>query len=181
MGKPGRAVALAEVAAFHQNAVEAIHQAAEHGSVLLQDGHELDAGGLEVLAVLGVGAGSRHRGVGELLQLHPGGDVLRPDLLFDLAAGGRAPLRLPARRELLQAELALDRAHQDFLPLVVLGVADDLAGMRDAVGQDVDVLVLGVGMAGDEVLVVRKTHALQILAADGLPLGVAEVFSGSGG
>ncbi len=147
----------------------------------MQDGHELDAGGLEVLAVLAVGAGAGYRSIGELLQLHSGGDVLRADLLFDLAAGGRATLRLPARRELLQAEVALDGAHEDFLPLVVLGVADDLAGVRDAVGQDVDVLVLGVGMTGDEVLVFRKTHALQILATDGLPLAVAEVFSGRRG
>ena len=181
MGEPGRAVALAEVAAFHGHVVQAVHQAAEHGAVLLQDGHELDAGGLEVVAVVGVAAGPGHGGVAKLLELDAGGDVLGADLLFDLAAGGSAPLGLDAGRELLQAEVALDGAHEDFLPLVVLGVADDLAGMGDAVGQDVDVFVLGVGVAGDEVLVLGKTHAGQILTADGLPLGIGEVFSGGGG
>jgi len=106
---------------------------------------------------------------------------VRADLLFDLAAGGRAALRLDARGELLQAEVAFDRAHEHFLALVILGVADDLAGMGDPVGQDMNVLVLGVGVAGDEVLVVDQIHALQILAADALPLNVREVFSGSGG
>jgi len=134
-----------------------------------------------VLAVLAVGAGPGHGCVGELLQLHAGRDVVRADLLFDLAAGGRAALRLDARGELLQAEVAFDRAHEHFLALVILGVADDLAGMGDPVGQDMNVLVLGVGVAGDEVLVVDQIHALQILAADALPLNVREVFSGSGG
>ena len=113
--------------------------------------------------------------------MHTGRDVGGADLLFDLAAGGGTTLRLDAGHELLQAEVALDRPHKDFLPLVILGVADDLAGMRDAVGQDVDVLVLSVGVAGDEVLVVDQIHAVQILAADVLPLNIGEVFSGSGG
>ena len=146
----------------------------------MQDGHELDAGGLEVVAVFGVGAGPSHGGVGELLELDAGGDVLGADLLFDLAAGGGAALGFLARGKLLQAEVALDDAHEDFLPLVVPGVADDLADMGDAIRQDVDVLVLGVGVAGDEVLVVDEVHAGQILAADGLPLRIGEVFSGSG-
>jgi len=158
-GEPGRAVALAEVAAFHGHVVEPVHEAGELGAVLLQDGHELDTGGLEVVAVLGVGGGSRHGSVGELLELHAGGDVVGADLLFDLAAGGGTALGLLARGELLQAVVTLDGAHEDFLPLVVPRVADDLAGMGDAVGQDVDVLVLGVGVAGDEVLVVDEVHA----------------------
>jgi len=32
--------------------------------------------------------------------------------------------------------------------------------MGDAVGEDMDVLVLGVGVAGDEVLVVEELHSL---------------------
>ena len=125
-----------------------------------------------MVAVIGIGAGPSHGGVGELLELDAGGDVLGADLLFDLAAGGGAALGLLAGSELLQAVVTLDGAHEDLLPLVVLRVADDLAGMGDAVGQDVDVLVLGVGVAGDEVLVVDQIHSRQVLAADGLPLSV---------
>ena len=86
-GEPGRAVALAEVAAFHGHVVEVVPQAGELGVVLLQDGHELDASGLEVVPVFAVGAGSSDGGIGQLLELHAGGAVLGADLLFDLAAG----------------------------------------------------------------------------------------------
>ena len=180
-GKPGGAIALAKVAAFHGHAVQPVHEPGELGAVFLQDGHELDAGGLEALLVLGVTGGTLGRGVGELLELDPGRGVLGADLLFDLAAGRGAALRLEAGGELLQAEVALDGTHEDFLALVVLGVADDLAGMSDPVGQNMNVLVLGVGVAGDEVLVVDEVHAVQIAAADFLPLGVGEVFSRGGG
>lgn len=176
-GEPGGAVALAKVAAFHGHVVEPVHEATELGAFQLQDGDELDASGLEVVAVLGVGAGPGDGDVGELLQLYAGRNVLRADLLFDLAAGGGSTLGFDTRRELLQAEIALDRAHQNLLPLVILGIADDQAREGDPVGQDVDVLVLGIGVAGDEVLVFCETHAFQVSAADGLPLRVAQVLS----
>lgn len=86
-GEPGRAVAIAEVAAFHGHVVEAVHQAGELGVVLLQDGHELDASGLEVVSVFALGAGSSNAGICQPLELHAGGEVLDADLLFDLAAG----------------------------------------------------------------------------------------------
>jgi hypothetical protein len=179
--EPGGAVGPAEVAAFHGDAVEPVHQAAELGAVELQDGLELDAGGLEAGLVLGVAGAAFGGGVGELLELHAGGDLAGADLLFDLAFGGGAARGLGAGGELLQAVVALDGAHEGFLALVVLGIADDFTSMGDSVGQDVDVLVLGVGVAGDEVLVVTEFHADQILAADVGPLGVAEFLARGGG
>jgi hypothetical protein len=73
--------------------------------------------------------------------------------------------------------IALDLAHQRFLPRIVLALADHLALVRDPVCQNMNVLMLGVGVPGHDVLVVREPHALQILAADGAPLGIGEVFA----
>ena len=102
-------------------------------------------------------------------------------MLFDLAAGGGSPLRVDAGAELFEMELALDRAHEDFLALEVLGITDDLASVGDPVGQDMDVLVLGVGVAGDEILVVEELHAGEVAPADVGPLGVGEFFARGGG
>jgi len=102
-------------------------------------------------------------------------------VLLDLAAGGGAAVGVDARTELLQVEFALDRAHEDFLALVVLGITDDLACVGDSVGEDMDVLVLGVGVTGDKVLVVEELHAGQVAAADVGPLGVGEFLAGGGG
>jgi len=98
-------------------------------------------------------------------------------VLFYLATGGGTTVGLDARRKLLQIELALDRAHEEFLALVVLGITDDLAGMGDAVGEDMDVLVLGVGVASHQILVVEELHADQVAPANVGPLGVGEFFS----
>ena len=81
----------------------------------------------------------------------------------------------------MQAEIPLNLSHDGFLPLVVLAVADDLAGMGDPVRQDVDVLVLGVGVPGHDELVICEAHPAQIALPDGLPLLVCEFFSGGGG
>ena len=53
----------------------------------------------------------------------------------------------------MQPVIALNVSHEGFLPLVVLAVAGHAAVKADAVGQDVDVLVLGVGVAGDDKLI----------------------------
>jgi hypothetical protein len=68
-GEPGRAVALAQVAAFHGHAVEPVGQARELGAVELDDRHQLDAGGLQPLLVLGKAPAAVDRGVAELLEL----------------------------------------------------------------------------------------------------------------
>jgi hypothetical protein len=81
----------------------------------------------------------------------------------------------------LQAEIPLNLSHDGFLPLVVLAVADDLARVGDSVGQDVDVLVLGVGVPGHDELVICEAHPAQIALPDGLPLLVCELFAWGGG
>lgn len=81
----------------------------------------------------------------------------------------------------MQAVIPLDLSHDGFLPLVVLPVADHLAGVRDAVRQNVDVLVLGVGVPGDDELVIGKAHPAQIPLPDLPPLLVCELFAGGGG
>ena len=60
-------------------------------------------------------------------------------------------------------------------------IADHRAAVGDAVGQDVDVLVLGVGVPGDDELVVLEAHPAQVALADLPPLLVREVFAGGGG
>ena len=179
--EPGGAVGTPQVAAFHEHVVEPVHQAGQLGAAELQDGHELDAGGFQAGLVLGVVATPLGGGVGELLELRSGGDISGAHLRFDLAFGGGSARGFDTGRELLQTKLALDSAHERFLALVVLGVADDQTRIGNAVGQDVNVLVLGVGVPGDEVLVVGEFHAGQVLAADVGPLGVGEVFTRGGG
>ncbi|NUZ09010.1 hypothetical protein HQN59_25035 [Schlegelella sp. ID0723] len=177
-GEPGRAVALAEVAPFHGHAVEPVHQARELGASELQDGYQFDTGGLEAPLILGVSRNSLGRCIGKLLQLNPGRGLGGAQLLFDFAAGGRFSLGFDTRRELAQPEIAFDRAHEHFLTRVVLRVAHHRAGPRgDAVGQDVDVLVLGIGVPGNDVLVVDETHANQVAPADLYPLIVVELFA----
>lgn len=81
----------------------------------------------------------------------------------------------------MQPVIPFDLSHDGFLPLVVLPVADHLAGVGDAVRQDVDVLVLGVGVPGDDELVVFEAHPAQIPLSDFPPLLVCELFAGGGG
>ena len=170
LGQPRRAVALAEIASLHDHAIEPVHQPGQLGPSQLDDRDELDADLLQPLLVGAVARALLNGGIGQLLQPHPGRRLSRPDLLFDLAPGRRLPFGLGARRQLLQPKVPLDRPHQHFLPFVVLGVADHLAGIGDAVGQDVHVLVLGILVASNEVLVVDKVHSAQILASDRGPL-----------
>jgi hypothetical protein len=101
--------------------------------------------------------------------------------LLDLAFGRCVPHGFAARGELLQPVIALDLAHQDFLALVVATVAGHAAVEPNAVGQDVHVLVFGVGVAGDDELVVVESHTAQILLGDLPPLLVGELFAGGGG
>ena len=101
--------------------------------------------------------------------------------MLDLAFGGGVALGVPARGDGLQAEVALDAAHERFLAPPVLAVAGDAAVEADAAGEDVDVLVLGVGVAGDEVLVLIEAHAVEVALADLAPLLIRQSFTKGGG
>jgi len=179
--EPGGAVGTPQVAAFHEHAVEPVHQAGQPGAAELHDGHELDSCGFQAGLVLGVAGTVFGGSVGELLELRSGGDISGANLRFDLAFGGGSALGFDTGRQLLQAEFALDSAHERFLALVVLGVADHQTRIGNSVGQDVNVLVLGVGVPGNDVLVVGEFHAGQVLAADVGPFGVGELFTKSSG
>lgn len=65
-------------------------------------------------------------------------------------------------------------AHHGLLALVVPAVRDHFAGHADAVGQNVDVLVLGVSVATYDILAVVVAHALQVGMSSPAPLFVCK-------
>ena len=78
----------------------------------------------------------------------------------------------------MQAEIPLNLSDDRFLPLVVLAIADDFAAVGDSVGQNVDVLMLGVGVPGHHKLVICKAHAAQIALCDGYILMAHQAAKG---
>ena len=98
-------------------------------------------------------------GVAQLLQALPRRSDAGAQARLDLAPACRAARRLDGGAQLLQAEVAFDRAHDDFLAPVVVAVAGNAAIAADAVDQQVHVFMPGVGMAREQVLVVVQAHA----------------------
>jgi hypothetical protein len=177
----GGGVGLAQVAALHGHTVQPVGQAGQLRALELGHGHQLNACRLQSLLVGGEVGAVLGGCVGQLLELLAGAGLASADCALDLALGRRFALGLDARGHTLQAEIPLNLSHDGFLPLVVLAVADDLARVGDSVGQDVDVLVLGVGVPGHDELVICEAHPAQIALPDGLPLLVCELFAGGGG
>jgi hypothetical protein len=58
----------------------------------------------------------------------------------------------------LQPVISFQLAHDGLLPPVVLAVARHAAVKTDAVRQNVNVFVLGVGVTGDDVLIMIEVH-----------------------
>jgi len=83
------------------------------------------------------------------------------------------PHRLHTRRHPLQPEVALDLPHHPFLAPPVLAVARHAAVVPDAVGHEVNVLVLGVRVPRHHVLVRLQPHAQQVSLADLAPLPIS--------
>jgi len=77
--------------------------------------------------------------------------------------------------------ISLHLAHDDFLPLVVLAVADHAAVKADAVRQNMDVFVLGVVVPGDNKLVLVQAHAVHVAFSYLAPLLICELFTVCGG
>jgi hypothetical protein len=72
---------------------------------------------------------------------------------FDFALGRRFALGLDARGDPLQPVIPFQLAHDGLLPLVVLAVGSHAAVKSDAIRQDVDVFVFGVGMTRHDKLI----------------------------
>ena len=81
----------------------------------------------------------------------------------------------------MQPVIPFQLAHDGLLPLVVLAVAGHAAVKTDAVRQDVDVFVFGVGVAGDDKLVLLQAHAVHVAFTNLAPLLVCELFAGGSG
>jgi len=181
LGQSRRAVAPPQVTALHHHAIQSVHQTREPRAALLHHRDQLHAHGLQPLLVLTETAAALAGGVTKPLELLPGAGLAGADAALDLALGRGAAVGLDARGHPLQSEVPLDLSHDGFLPLVVLAIADDLAAVGDSVGQDVDVLVVGVGVPGDDELVVSKPHTTQITLRDLPPLLVGQVLAGGRG
>ena len=81
----------------------------------------------------------------------------------------------------MQPVIPFQLAHDGFLPLVVLAVAGHAAVKADAVRQNVNVFVLGVGVPGDNELVLLQAHVLHIPLPNLAPLLITELFTRRGG
>ena len=143
-----------------------------------QVAQQLHADGVQTGVKLAEAGAVQGCSIGQLLQLHPGRGDARGAMHFDFTARGRAAQSLMAGCVEWQAERQRDLARDRFLAPVLVRVADDATSAGDAVGQDMNVLVGRVGMAGDDILVVGEFHAGQETSTDGPPLAVIERLSG---
>ena len=80
----------------------------------------------------------------------------------------------------MQPVIPFQLAHDGLLPLVVLAVAGHAAVKADAVRQNVNVFVLGVGVPGDNELVLLQAHAVHVTLSYLSPLLICELFAGCG-
>ena len=63
------------------------------------------------------------------------------------------------------------------MALIVLAVGHNAPRVRHAIGDDVNVLMVAVGVPDDERLRIIKAHVLQVALADGSPLVVGQVLA----
>jgi hypothetical protein len=75
------------------------------------------------------------------------------DARLNFTLGRRFALGLNARGDPLQSVIPFQLAHDGLLPLVVLAVGSHAAVKSDAIRQDVDVFVFGVGVARHDKLI----------------------------
>lgn len=143
--------------------------------------NEVHACGCELCLVVREARAVSAGGVRQLLQLLFGRSRAGAQSLFDFALGRRTADRFDAGRYLYQAVVFFEFPHEAFLASPVVAVADHVAVEPDAVGQDVDVFMVGVGVAGDDELVIRKAHAVEVAVTDLPPLVIGQFFAGGGG
>lgn len=147
----------------------------------MNDRHQFDADGFEPGVVLGEAAAPEGGGLAALLELLPRRGFAGAQAPFDLVFGRCFPLGLRARRDPGQAMIPFDFPHQRFLAPVVLGVAHHCATVGDPACEYMNMLVVGIGVAGDDVLIVHEPHPPQVSLTDRPPLLVAQDFTGRGG
>ncbi len=76
----------------------------------------------------------------------------------------------------MQPIVAFNNAHQCLLTPVIVAVTDNLSVEADPVDEQVDVLVVGVVVACEDVLVRAKPHVGQVALRDGGPRCITQVF-----
>ena len=147
--------------------------------VALHGRDDLDAYGGETFLVGGEAGAVLGGAVAQDLELLAGGHLAGPKGPLELAFGRGVALGGLARH-FLKAVVPLDLPHQGVHPLVVVAIADDLALAVDPVGHEVDVVMRGVGVPGEDILVLVQAHPFPELLPDLAPLLVAELFAGRG-
>lgn len=115
-----------------------------------------------------------HGHVHHLLQALLGRRLACAQRVLDLALGRSAAHGLPAWLHHCEPQLRFQATHHGLLALIVPAVRNDFAGHADAIGQDVDMLVLGVRVTAHDILAVVVPHALQIGVGGLAPLLVSE-------
>jgi hypothetical protein len=100
--------------------------------------------------------------------------------LPEFSPGDRFSFALDAGSYLLQTIVSLDLAHDLVVALIVVAHVDGFAIKPDSVGHNMDVFVLGVGVPGDNILVVAQAHLHHIRLSYLSPLLVTKLFSRHG-
>ena len=134
-------------------------EAGQHRPVALHGRDDLHAHGFEPFLVGGEVVAALGRVVAQGLELLAGGQLAGPGGPLDLAFGRGMALGFEARSHFLQAVLVFNLPHQLFLAGVVVAITDDLAVVADPVGHKVDVVMLSVGVPGEDILVLAEAHA----------------------
>jgi hypothetical protein len=83
-----------------------------------------------------------------------------PGSILDFALSRSLAFRLSAGSHRGQPVIPFNGPHKGFQAPLKLPIVDHFAAKGNPIGQDMDVLMVGVGVAGDDILVVRKTQAV---------------------
>jgi hypothetical protein len=95
-----------------------------------------------------------------------------PGSILDFALGRGFAFRLSAGGHRGQPVIPFNGAHNRFLTPLVLKIIHHVPAKLNPVDHQMDVLMVGVRMATHDVLVIRKTHPVQIVMRNRYPLRV---------
>jgi hypothetical protein len=176
LGKAYRAIRFAEVTAFHQRIVQAVHQPRDFSPVQLHRRNHLHPDDLKPGDVFRQTGTVLHRRVTEALQPLFDAGLSGPKRILDLPFGGSLAVGVLAGWFSKETIIPFQHPHQGFLPFPILAVAHHVASEGNPVRQNVDVFVFGVRVAGNDILIVGKAHALQIPSGNLAPLAISQMF-----